>query len=155
MKLKLQHFYLVLAVAATVVTLCLPLVQFIYADGAETMSNFRLTHLDGTATPSTWALGVLLILTAAVDVFALFVSLFQNFVLQKRCCILSMLLTAGYYLVLLLLILILKDGTTTLLPHWSIVLPLVSLIFNYMAYTAIAHTEARIIASASGFRLRD
>ena len=51
MKLKLQHFYLVLAVAATVVTLCLPLVQFIYADGAETMSNFRLTHLDALEPP--------------------------------------------------------------------------------------------------------
>ena len=155
MKLKLHHFYLILATAAVVVSMFFPLIHFVYADGAETMTNFSLIHLDGTAVHSPWALGALLIAVACVNVFTLFISLFRNFVLQKRCCIFSMLLTAGYYILFLLFTLIMKSGSTSVQPAWTMVLPLVSIILAYMAFMAICHEEARIIAKANGFRLRD
>lgn len=156
MKLRLQHICLVLALAALVVCLCYPLVQFIYTDQtAVTMSNFQITHLNGTHSSSPWALGGLLIATGLCQLFVFLISLFQNFALQKRGLIVSMLLLTGYYIIYLIFVLILRADVQTTLPRWTSILPLVSLILTFMAFSGVRRTEAQIIASANTFRLRD
>ena len=155
MKLKLQHICILLAIAGLVVCLCYPLVQFIYSDSTSiTMTNSLIEQTDGTHSGSPWALGGILIVTSLCQLFVLLISAFQNFALQKRGLIISMLLLTGYYIVYLVFVLILRADAMVILPRWTSILPLVSLILTFMAFSAVRHTEARIIASANNFRLR-
>ena len=126
-----------------------------YADGGinAEIENFKLTFSNGMFTRSVMALGILLVLTVAVNIFAFFVSLFSNFELQKRVSILSMLVLAGYYILLLVYSLILVEGDPHV--HISILIPFVCLLLNLVSFKLIRRQEAKIIAKASGFRLRD
>ncbi|MBR4778454.1 MAG: DUF4293 family protein [Bacteroidaceae bacterium] len=156
MKLRLQHVCLVLALAALIVCLCYPLVQFIYTDyTAVTLTNFSLIDQSGSHHSSPWALGGLLIVSGLCQLFVLLISIFQNFALQKRGLIVTMLLLTGYYLVYLIFVLILRADVQTTIPRWTSILPLVSLLLTFMAFSAVRRTEAQIIASANNFRLRD
>lgn len=156
MKIKLQHICILLALAAIVVTLCFPLIQFIYKDYTSvTMTNFSLQNVDGTKNAMPWALGGLLIAAGLCQLFTLLIALFQNYALQKRSLILGMLILTGWYILYLVFMLILKSETTAIIPHWTMILPLVSIILSFMAFNAIRHTEAKIIASGNSFRLRD
>ena len=156
MKIKLQHICILLALAAVVVCLCFPLIQFIYQDySSVTMTNFQVENLNGTHSASPWALGGLLIAAGLCDLFVLLISPFQNFGLQKRGLILAMLIITGYYIVYLIFLLVLKADVKEIIPHWTSILPVFSLILDFMAFIAIRHTEAKIIASGNSFRLRD
>lgn len=156
MKIRLQHIYILLALAAIVTCLFMPLIQFIYSDYTSvTMSNFHIQHIDGTSSSSPWGLGCLLVVVGICQLFTLFVSLFQNFALQKRSLIFSILILTGWYIVYLIFLLILKKDANTMQPSWSSVLPLISIILSFMAFNAIRHTEAKIIESGNSFRLRD
>lgn len=156
MKIKLQHICMLLAVAAIVVTLCFPLIQFIYKDYTSvTLTNFTLQNVNGTSNAMPWALGGLLIAAGLCQLFTLVISPFQNYALQKRGLILGMLILTGWYILYLVFMLILKCETTAIIPHWTMILPLVSIILSFMAFNAIRRTEAKIIASGNSFRLRD
>jgi len=156
MKLRLQHVCLVLSLAAVVVCLCYPLVKFVYADYTSvSMTNFQITDANGGHSYSPWALGGLLIASGLCQLFVLLISAFQNFALQKRGLILSMLLLAGYYIVFLVFALILRQDVKVTFPSWTSILPFVALMLNVMAFNAVRRTEAKIIASANNFRLRD
>ena len=156
MKIRLQHICILLALAAVVVTLCFPLIQFIYQDySSVTMTNFTLQNVNGETNATPWALGGLLIAAGLCQLFTLFIALFQNYALQKRGLILGMLILTGWYILYLVFMLILKSETRAILPSWTTVLPLVSIILSFMAFNAIRRTEAKIIASGNSFRLRD
>ena len=162
MKLYIHHLYLLLAVVALVVCMCAPsLISFVYQDmSSVSMSNFALhsvstTQSGDSSSAASCALGILLIVSALVSVFTMFVSLFQNFSLQKRGAIFNCCLLAGYYIVLLVFVLILRVDTRLVEMHWQMCLPLVSLILAAMSFYSIRMTEAKMLARANNFRLRD
>ena len=157
MKFYIHHLYLLLAVVALIVCMCSPLITFFYQDSpAVEMTNFVLRRLaEGTASAASCALGVLLIVSVMVSVFTMFVSLFQNFALQKRGAIFNCCVLAGYYIVLLVFVLILRGDTRMVDLSWQICLPLVALILSAMSFSSIRMTEAKLLARASNFRLRD
>ena len=97
---------------------------------------------------------IVLVLAAVVNLFAFLVSMFSNFELLKRSTILSMLLLTGYYIVLLIYSLILLSGAE-LEVDLPMLFPLFGIILNMLFFKLVAREEARIIARASGFRLRD
>ena len=147
---------MLLAVVALVVCVCSPLIIFFYEDmSALEMTNFILRHSDGSTSATPCALGVLLIVSALVSAFNMFVSLFQNFALQKRCAIFNSCVLAGYYLVFLVFVLVLREGTRMVTFEWQMCLPLVALILTVMSLSSIRHTEAKMLARANNFRLRD
>ena len=162
MKFYIHHLYLLLAVVALIVCMCAPsLITFVYQDmSSVSMSNFAL-HSVSMAQPgdsssaASCALGILLIVSALVGVFTMFVSLFQNFALQKRSTVLNCCVLAGYYVVVLVFVLILRGDTRLVDLNWQVCLPLVSLILMVMSFTSIRNTEAKMLARANNFRLRD
>jgi hypothetical protein len=85
----------------------------------------------------------------------MFVSLFQNFSLQKRSAIFNMLLLTGYYIVLLVFVLVLRVDILHIGIAWQLALPLVALILTAMSFYSIRTTEAKMLARANNFRLRD
>ena len=160
MKFYIHHLYMLLAVVALIVCMCdSSLITFVYQDASSvTMSNFSLHSLSlvqETSSAASCALGVLLIVSVLTNVFGMFVSLFQNFSLQKRSAIFNCCLLAGYYIVLLAFVLILRGETILVDMDWQAGLPLVSLILSAMSFYSIRMTEAKLLARANNFRLRD
>ncbi len=160
MKFRFYQLYYLLAAVSLIVAMCGVAGRCIADNGAVyTINNFSLLTPDGTTSYSVVALGVVLVVAVLVDAFGLFVSLFNNFELQKRSSILSMLLLTGYYILyaLYVFLIIYSDETllTLNLDDIAIFLPFVALIFNFMAFSSARRTEAQILAKASGFRLRD
>lgn len=155
MKFRFYQLLCVVAIGLLVVTLVKPVVNIIEPNGATAiMGNFGYTAADGDVSRAVVALGVVLIVAAVVNVFTLLVSLFSNFALQKRGAILSMLLVAGYYILLLVYLLILTDGAAVVML-WPMFMPLIALALNALTFVLARREEARIVARALGFRLRD
>ena len=145
----------VASLVLTVLALLAPVVGFTEPDGAVAqMTNFKYTAADGEVSRSVIALGILLVFTAVVNLLALVVSLFNNFELQKRLTILTMLLFAGYYILFFVYTLVLSGGTSMAIEV-PMLYPFMSLTLNLIAFLLLRRCEARIIAKALGFRLRD
>lgn len=162
MKFYIHHLYLLLAFVAVIICLCSSaLVTFGYTDmSMVTVGNFTLRSItmpsgEMTSSVASCALGILLIVSTLINVFTVFVSLFQNFTLQKRCSVLNTILLAGYYIVLLVITLIMKVDTSYVNVDWKVALPLIALILTVMSFYSIRMTEAKRIAAATNFRLRD
>ena len=155
MKFRLYQLLYVAVIALLVLAMVEPIVKFTEADGSLTvMSNFKLLAADGQVSRSVIALGALLVFAVVVNAFALMVSMFSNFELQKRTTILSLLVLAGYYILLLIYsFLLLADASLEVdLP---ILFPFFGIILNSVSFNLIRREEAKIIARATGFRLRD
>ena len=152
------RFYQLIPVAVIVIlvwAMIEPVMKFTEPSGEQMlMSNFKLLSHDGETSWAVIALGAVLILATVVNLFAFLVSMFSNFELLKRSTILSMLLLAGYYIVLLIYSLILLSGAE-LEVDLPMLFPLFGIILNMLFFKLVAREEARIIAQASGFRLRD
>ena len=145
----------VASLVLTVLALLAPVVGFTEPDGAVAqMTNFKYTASDGEVSRSVIALGILLIFTAVVNLFGLLVSLFSNFELQKRVTILTMLLFAGYYILFFVYTLLLSSGASMAIEV-PMLYPFMSLTLNLIAFLLLRRCEAKIIAKALGFRLRD
>ena len=155
MKFRFYQLMYVASLVLTVLALFAPVVGFTEPDGAVAeMTNFKYTAADGEVSRSVIALGILLVFTAVVNLLGLIVSLFNNFELQKRITILTMLLFAGYYLLFFVYTLILS-GDTSMAIEVSMLYPFMSLTLNLFAFLLLRRCEAKIIAKALGFRLRD
>ena len=155
MKFRLYQLLYVAVIALLVWAMVEPIIKFTEADGSLTvMSNFKLLAADGQVSRSVIALGALLVFAVVVNAFALMVSMFSNFELQKRTTILSLLVLAGYYILLLIYsFLLLADASLEVdLP---ILFPFFGIILNSVSFNLIRREEAKIIARANGFRLRD
>lgn len=147
---------LVASLVLTILAMFDSVVSFSESDGAvSVMSNFKYEQLaTGDVSRSVMALGILLIFTAVVNVLGLFLSFYTNFEMQKRVTILTMLLHAGYYVLFLVYTLILTDGASMDVKS-PMLYPFIALTLNLLAFLLIRRCEAKIIAKALGFRLRD
>lgn len=155
MKFRFYQLFPVAVIVLLVWAMIEPVMKFTEPSGEQMlMSNFKLLSHDGETSWAVIALGAVLALAAVVNLFAFLVSMFSNFELLKRSTILSMLLLTGYYIVLLIYSLILLSGAE-LEVDLPMLFPLFGIILNMLFFKLVAREEARIIAQASGFRLRD
>ena len=155
MKFRFYQLMFVASLVLTVLALLAPMASFVEPDGAVAqMTNFKYVASDGEVSMSVVALGIVLIFTAVVNLVGLLVSFYTNFELQKRTTILTMLLFAGYYVLFLVYTLVLSSGTSMAMEV-PMLYPFISLTLNLIAFLLIRRCEAKIIAKALGFRLRD
>ena len=155
MKFRFYQLFPVAVIVILVWAMMEPVMKFTEPSGEQMlMSNFKLLSHDGETSWAVIALGAVLILATVVNLFAFLVSMFSNFELLKRSTILSMLLLTGYYIVLLIYSLILLSGAE-LEVDLPMLFPLFGITLNMLFFKLVAREEARIIARASGFRLRD
>ena len=156
MKFRFYQLLLVASLVFTILAMLDPVVSFTESNGAASvMTNFKYTEFaTGNVSRSVIALGILLIFTALINVLGLFLSLFNNFEMLKRTTILTMLLHAGYYVLFLIYTFVLTDGAS-MDAKSPMLYPFVALTLNLLAFLLIRRCEAKIIAKALGFRLRD
>ena len=126
---RIQSVYLLLVTILLVVAICMPVGQFIGADGvtAHVFKPLGVALADG-GFQSTWGLFGILLLSALVAFCTIF--LFRNRMLQIRMFILKGDLDA-----------------TAFQLGWALCLPVVAIILNYLAFRAIYKDEVMVKAA--------
>ena len=134
---RIQSVYLLLVTILLVVTICMPVGQFIGTDGVTAHVFKPLgVSLAGGGFLSTWGLFGILLLSVLVAFCTIF--LFRNRMLQIRMTIFSSILLIGYYIAFCVFMFILKDNldAMTFQLGWALCLPVVAIILNYLAGSA-------------------
>ena len=141
---RIQSVYLLLVTILLVVAICMPVGQFIGADGvtAHVFKPLGVALADG-GFQSTWGLFGILLLSALVAFCTIF--LFRNRMLQIRMTIFSSILLIGYYIAFCVLKGDLDAMTFQL--GWALCLPVVAIILNYLAFRAIYKDEVMVKAA--------
>ena len=141
---RIQTIYLLVVSILAIICMCSPVGSIIAStQEISEFSNLCITLSDGTKDYAPWALFVILLVIAGVSFGTIF--LFKKRMLQIRLTIFSSVLLIGYYITLVAFILLLADGAS-FTPSWTICLPFVALVLNWLAIRAIGADEALVKA---------
>ena len=141
---RIQSVYLLVVSILMIVCICNPVGSIIA--GTQEISEFGnlfITLPDGTKDYAPWALFVILLVVAVLAFGTIF--LFKKRMLQIRLTIFSTVVLIGYYLALVAYIFMLAEDTS-FTPSWTICLPFVSIILNWLAIRGIGADEALVKA---------
>ena len=105
--------------------------------------NLFITLPDGTKDYAPWALFVIHLVVAVLAFVTIF--LFKKRKLQIRLTIFSSVVLIGYYLAVVAYIFMLAENTS-FTPSWTISLPFVGIILNWLAIRGIGADEALVKA---------
>lgn len=144
---RIQSVYLLVVTVLLIIAACSPVGQFVAADDVTThvFKPLGVTMADGIF-QSTWGLFGILLLSAIIDFCTIF--LFKNRMLQVRMTVFSTILLVGYYIAFLVFVYILKDDlAASFRIGWTLCLPLISIILNYLAFRAILRDEVMVRAA--------
>lgn len=144
---RIQSVYLLVVTVLLIIAACSPVGQFVAADDVTThvFKPLGVTMADGIF-QSTWGLFGILLLSAIIDFCTIF--LFKNRMLQVRMTVFSTILLVGYYIAFLVFVYILKDDlAASFRIEWTLCLPLISIILNYLAFRAILRDEVMVRAA--------
>ena len=147
---RIQSVYLLVVTILIIICLCSPVGSYIGSDySVSALTNLCLTMADGTKDYAPWALFVILLVVAVLAFGTIF--LFKKRMLQIRLTIFSTILLIGYYATLVTFIFMLKEESMTFSPSWTVCLPLVAIILNWLAIRAIGKDEV-LVKSHDGWR---
>ena len=141
---RIQSVYLLVVTILMIVCMCNPVGSIIA--GTQEISEFGnlcITLPDGTKDYAPWALFVILLVVAVLAFGTIF--LFKKRMLQIRLTIFSTVVLIGYYLALVAYIFMLAEDTS-FTPSWTICLPFVGIILNWLAIRGIGADEALVKA---------
>lgn len=142
---RIQSVYLLIVTGLLIAALFIPVGHFITAAGVTSVFKpLGVTLADG-AFRSTWGMFGILLLSSIIAFCTIF--LFRNRNLQIRIIIFNSILVVGYYVVFLVFMFALKGRDASFQLDWGLILPAVSLVFNYMAVRAIYTDEMLVKAS--------
>ena len=137
---RIQSVYLLVVTILLVVGLCLPVGTFVTGDHSlVTFSNLSMTLADGTVDYAPWALFAILLLSALLAFATIF--LFKNRMLQIRLTVFSSVLLLGYYGTFLAFYFMTIEDGMSFSPSWTICLPFVCIVLNWLAIRAIGADE--------------
>ncbi|MBR5541516.1 MAG: DUF4293 domain-containing protein [Bacteroides sp.] len=141
---RIQSIYLLAVTILTIICMCSPIGSIIASTNEiSELSNLCITLPDGTKDYVTWALFTILLVVAVLSFGTIF--LFKKRMLQIRLTIFSSVMLIGYYMALIAYIFMLAEDTT-FSASWSICLPLVGIILNWLAIRGIGADEALVKA---------
>ena len=92
---RIQSVYLILAAAAMLISVTLPLASF-YFNTEEVLFEAMGIYLNGELTDSTWGLFVIGLMSSIAALITIF--LYKNRILQIRLSIFNIVLMIGFYL---------------------------------------------------------
>ena len=141
---RIQSVYLLAVTILMIVCMCTP-VGNIIANTQEIseFGNLCIALPDGTKDYAPWALFAILLIVALLSFGTIF--LFKKRMLQIRLTIFSSVMLIGYYLTLAAFIFMLADKTS-FSASWTICLPFVGIILNWLAIRGIGADEALVKA---------
>lgn len=145
---RIQSVYLLIVTGLLIVAMCLPMGQFIAADGVtEYVFKSLGVTLTDNAFQSTWGLFGILFLSTVIAFCTIF--LFRNRMLQVRMTIFNSILLIGYYVAFFVFMYMLKDDLDAMSFRlgWALSLPVISIILNYLSFRAIYRDEVMVKAA--------
>ena len=141
---RIQSVYLLVVTILMVICMCSPVGSIIASTNEiSEFGNLCITLPDGTKDYAPWALFAILLMVAALSFGTIF--LFKKRMLQIRLTIFSSVMLIGYYLALVAYIFMLAEETT-FSASWTICLPFVGIILNWLAIRGIGADEALVKA---------
>lgn len=143
-----QTIYLLLAMALTIICLCLPLGTFVGNENigqTTTLYNLWTTNADGARSFSVWGLFAVLLITCPINLIAIFS--YHNRITQSRYCLFNILLIIGWHVGYAVLALSLSENYGQYSISFSSILPAISIILYAMARKAILADEALVRAA--------
>ena len=141
---RIQSVYLLVVTILMIICMCNPVGSIVASTNEiSEFGNLFIILPDGTKDYSTWALFIILLIVAGLSLGTIF--LFKKRMLQIRLAIFSIVMMVGYYLALLAYIFLLAEDTT-FSASWTVCLPLVGIILNWLAIRAIGADEALVRA---------
>ena len=143
---RIQTIYLLIVAIFSVVMMSLPVGNLFLLSiiSFQQVTNLALVVADGTPDYAPWALFALLIVIAVVSLVTIF--LYRKRMLQIRLTLFNIILLIGYYVTMIVFVFMLKDENSTFVPSWSVCLPLISIILNWLAIRAIGKDEMLVKA---------
>ncbi len=142
---RIQSVYLFIVGVLLIVCMCNPVGSFIAADySIIEFTNLSLTSADGTKDYAPWALWAILLVATLLTFLTIF--LFKKRMLQIRLTVFSTLLLIGWYASLVVFIFMLKEEGSSFSPSWSVCLPFVGIVLNWLAIRAIGKDEVLVKA---------
>lgn len=141
---RIQSVYLLVVTILMVICMCSPVGSIIASTNEiSEFGNLCITLPDGTKDYAPWALFAILLVVTALSFGTIF--LFKKRMLQIRLTIFSSVMLIGYYLALVAYIFMLAEETT-FSASWTICLPFVGIILNWLAIRGIGADEALVKA---------
>ena len=141
---RIQTVYLLIVAILMIVAMSLPVGNFIAADMSLTeFTNLALVSAEGVKDYTPWAMFAVLIITAIITLVTIF--LYKKRMLQIRLTLFTSVMLIGYYVLLVLFIIKFK-GEMSFAPSWSICIPIVCIVFNYLAIRGIGKDEMLVRA---------
>lgn len=139
---RIQSVYLLVVTILLVACLCTPLATSIYDGNVSKFTNLYVMAEDGAKEYSPWALFAILLIASLISFGTIF--LYKKRMLQIRLTIFNTILLVGYYATLITFICM--SEWTDLTASWTICLPLVAIILNWLAIRAIGKDEMLVKA---------
>ena len=140
---RIQTIYLLLATVVISLTLFLPLATIWQGGNELVVKAFFLDGEMGIKAPLPIYMGIILAVATLLPFVTIF--LFKKRMLQIRLTIFSSVVLIGYYMALVAYIFMLADEAS-FSPSWTICLPFVALILNWLAIRGIGADEALVKA---------
>ena len=141
---RIQSVYLLAVTILMIICMCSPVGSIITnTQEISEFGNLCITLPDGTKDYATWALFTILLVASILSFGTIF--LFKKRMLQIRLTIFNSILLIGYYLTLIAYIFMLAEDTT-FRASWTICLPFVAIILNWLAIRGIGADEALVKA---------
>lgn len=141
---RIQSVYLLVVTILMVICMCSPVGSIIASTNEiSEFGNLCITMPDGSTDYAPWALFAILLVVAILSFTTIF--LFKKRMLQIRLTIFSSVMMIGYYLALVAYIFMLAPETT-FSPSWTICLPFIGIILNWLAIRGIGADEALVKA---------
>lgn len=141
---RIQSVYLLVVTILMIVCMCSPVGSIIASTNEiSEFGNLCITMPDGTKDYAPWALFVILLVVAILSFGTIF--LFKKRMLQIRLTIFCSVLLIGYYMALVAFIFMLAEDTS-FTPSWTICLPFIGVILNWLAIRGIGADEALVKA---------
>lgn len=141
---RIQSVYLLVVTILMIVCMCSPVGSIIAnTNEISEFGNLCITMPDGTKDYAPWALFAILLVVAILSFVTIF--LFKKRMLQIRLTIFSSVVLIGYYMALVAYIFMLAENTN-FTPSWTICLPFIALILNWLAIRGIGADEALVKA---------
>ncbi|NMA74103.1 MAG: DUF4293 domain-containing protein [Bacteroidales bacterium] len=141
---RIQSVYLLLVTILLIIAICVPFGTYFTVD---TTYKFTALGVSGNENfHSTWGLFVLLLISTIIAFVTIF--LYRNRILQIRLSIFNSLLLIGYYIAFWYFMVSFKNDLDAAFQiSWSLSLPLIALIFNYLAIRGIGKDEVLVKAA--------
>ena len=141
---RIQTVYLFFVAVVLIVCMCMPVSYFIGPEQiVSKMTNLAIVAQDGSANYAPWALFVILLVSAALALFTIF--LFKKRMLQIRLTVFSTILLIGYYITLVVFIYMLK-GDAHFRVALGACLPFIAIVLNWLSIRAIGKDEMLVKA---------